>query len=207
MHPDQSKQPAKRGRKSKIPDGDKPNIRRRLLSGETAMSIAREYGVDDKVIRRINKEEAIEDGERRLPVEIVKEASEKSLANDLNDPSIRKVLELAGESDRDLFYSHKADLLEITLQLNLASMLSAQNAHKLAKMAQNHLSKIEDDAKLDSESRAVLSDAMALQASSNEAAKQPMKLFEIATKQPPPPPEDKPLRIIGGLPDKLYENG
>jgi hypothetical protein len=207
MTTDKSKPPAKRGRKSKIPDGDRPKIRLRLVAGESAKSIAREYGVDDKVIRRINKEAATEDGEVRLPVETIKEASEKSLANDLNDPSIRKVLELAGESDRDLFYSHKADLLEITLQLNLASMLSAQNAHKLAKMAQNHLSKIEDDAKLDSESRAVLSDAMALQASSNEAAKQPMKLFEIATKQPPPPPEDKPLRIIGGLPDKPYENG
>lgn len=180
-------------------------MRRRLLAKETAKSIARDFGVDDKVIRRMKSEITKDGAENRLPVGQIMEAAEKSVQNDLTDPVIRPLLEIMGEKDRDLFFKHKDGLLEVTLQLNLASRLSAQNAHKLAAMAQNHLNKIETNGILDAETRPILNDAMELQSCSNEAAKQPMKLFEIATKQPPPPPEDKPLRIIGGLPDVPYE--
>ncbi len=194
-----------KGRPSRLTDEQKEDVRKRLLAGEAATSIGRRYGVDEKVIRRIKSEVCKTDGKARLPVDTIKEAAQKSLQNDLQDPDVRTALEKMGAQDRDLFYNHKNDLLEITLQLNLSSKLSAQNAHKLAAMAQNHLSKIETDGVIDDEARLTLKDAMSLQMSSNEAAKQPMKLYEIATKQPPPPPEDEPLRIIGGLPDELYD--
>lgn len=193
------------GRKSKIPEGEREKIRARLMRGDTMADIARDYGVDPKVIQRMKHLAKQEGGETRLPVGMIKQAAEKSLENDLRDPVVRNLLEIAGQSDRDLFYNHKNDLLEITMQLNLSCKFSAQNAHKLAAMAHNHLSKLETTALLDSESKETLNKAMVLQDASNESAKQPMKLFEIATKQPPPPPEDKPLRIIGGLPEVPYE--
>lgn len=184
---------------------DKETIRRRLLAGEKQVDLAAEYAVNVKTISRIYIESPVEEGEPRLPVAKIKEAAQKSLDNDLNDPVVRELLEKAGQSDRDLFQSHKADLLETVLQLNIAVKISAQNAAKLARMSKNHFDKLEDDSPLNSENRLIKNDAMELQVDSNEAIKAPMKFFEIATKQPPPPPEDKPVRVIGGLPDIPYE--
>ena len=175
----------KYGRPSKLTDEQKEDVRKRLLAGEKALHLAREYKVDEKVIRRLKSEPAKTDGITRVPVEQIKAAAEKSVANDLNDPVIRPLLEQMGNQDRDLFYNHKNDLLEISMSLNLSAKLSAQNAHKLAAMAQNHLNKVEIDAQLDGDSRKNIMDAMELQASSNECAKQPMKVFEIAVKVPP----------------------
>lgn len=171
----------KRGRKSKLSDVKKDEIRKRLLAGEGSAGLGREYGVDEKVIRRIKAEPAKdEDGTPRLPVDQIKEAARKSLENDLNDPVVRSLLDNANEEDRGLFYSHKADLAETALQLSLSAKLHAQNAHKLAAMAQNHFNKLDLESPLTAETRPILADAMELTACSNESSKQPLKLFEIA---------------------------
>lgn len=193
-----SKEKSNRGRKSKLTDAQREEIRKRLLKGEQCASIAREHGVDPKVIRRIKSESSngSKPGTIRMPVAEIKQVAEKSVLNDLSDPEIRPLLETMGDEDRNLFYAHKNDLMEISLHLNMASKFSALNAHKLAKMAQNHLNKLEDDSKIDGETVTVLNDAARLQAESNEAAKQPMKLYEIATRQPPPPPPPNSERRI-----------
>jgi len=194
-------------RKSKLTEEQWEDIRKRVIAGESVRGLAAEYS---KIIGGTISEAAIRQRIKtttggRVSVDSIKLAAQKSLQNDLSDPEIRPILESIGPKDWDLFHSHKSDLLEMTMHLNLAAKLSAQNAHKLAEMAQNHLSKVETDAELDADTRISINDAMMLQSCSNESSKQPMKLFEIATKQPPPLPEDKPLRIIGGLPDVPYE--
>jgi len=178
----------------------KEEIRRKLLAGERPVDLAPEYGVTIKTISRMKREAQYpENGHMRVPVDDIKAAAAKSLQNDLADPIVRPLLEAMGDQDRSLFYSHKADLMEITLQLSMASKYSAQNAHKLSRMAQAQLSKINEDAPTEDGGRDLLNNAMMYQAGANECAKTPMKLFEIATKQPPPQPEDKPIRIIGGM--------
>jgi hypothetical protein len=167
-------------------------------------------GVSDRHIRRIKNEgkEAKGNEAPRLPASDVKMAAARSVENDLNDPLIRPLLDSMGNEDRSLFHSHKSDLLEIVMQTNMASRYSAQNAHKLARMAQTELNKVDEQAvagtKEADHNLDTLRLALGYQAASNEAAKQPMKLLEITLKAPAPPPEDKPIRIIGGLPDKDY---
>jgi hypothetical protein len=191
------------GRKSKLTDAQRDDIRRRILAGEQCASLGREYGVDDKVIRRLKSLPSKDGNTVRVPVKSVKDAAHKSMQNDLSDPIIRPLLDIMGQKDRDLFYAHKADLMEVAMQLNMTARYSAQNAHKLSRMAQAHLSKINEESPNDDGGRELLNDAMMYQDAANESSKVPLKLFEIATKQPPPPIEDKPLRIIGGLPDNV----
>ena len=193
------------GRKSKLTDAQRDDIRKRLLAGEQCASLGREYGVDSKVIRRLKSLPSKDGNIVRVPVELVKEAANKSMQNDLTDPVIRPLLEAMGQKDRDLFFAHKADLLEVAMQLNMAARYSAQNAHKLSRMAQTQLSKINEESPNEEGGQGFLNSALIFQDAANESSKIPLKLFEIATKQPPPPSEDKPMRIIGGLPDVPYE--
>ena len=132
------------GRKSKLTDEQREDIRKRLLKGEQAASLGREYGVDDKVIRRLKSQPSKDGNTVRVPVQDVKDAAHKSMQNDLSDPVIRPLLDVMGQKDRDLFYAHKADLMEVAMQLNMAARYSAQNAHKLSRMAQTQLSKINE---------------------------------------------------------------
>jgi hypothetical protein len=188
-------------RPSKLSEEQWERIRQRVLAGESVNGLAKEYGISEGAIRqKVKKQRA-----GRISTTEIKEAVARSVQNDLNDPVVRDVLERAGQHDRDLFQSHKADLLETILQLNITVKIAAQNAAKLARMSKVHFDKLEDDSPLNAENRVIKADAMELQVDSNEAIKAPMKFFEIATKQPPPPPEDKPVRIIGGLPDVPYE--
>jgi len=196
-------------RKSKLTPEQWEEIRKRVIAGEHVRALAKEFSerigeaITEAAIRKAVKKPSAES--KRIPVDAVKAAALQSVRNDLDDPKIRPLLDVMGDADRNLFHNHKADLLEITLQLNMASKYSAQNAHKLSRMAQTELGKMDEDKPPDEETEKLLRNAMAFQVASNEAAKQPMKLFEIATKQPPPPPEDKPIRVIGGLPDIPYD--
>jgi hypothetical protein len=208
MKKDKTKKPAghgKQGRPSKLSPEQRETIRQRLVSGGKPTLIAREYGVDPKVIQRIKTGYTKEGDKPRASTDSIKAIAQKSLQNDLADPGIRPMLETMNEQDRSLFYAHKADLMEITLQLNMAARFSAQNAHKLSRMAQYQLSKLNEEAPGEDGGPALLINAAGFQEMANDAAKIPLKVFEIATKQPPTPPEDQPLRIIGGLPEVPYE--
>jgi hypothetical protein len=197
------------GRKSKLTPEQWEEVRKERLAGSGWAELERKWKVNEATIRSHLREPSGKD-KNRVPIDAVQTAARKSVENDLRDPLIGPVLEKMGDQDRALFHAHKSDLLEIVAQMNLASRYSAQNAHKLARMAQIHLGKVDEEAAPGSPEAqvndATITYAMALQAGSNESAKQPMKLLEITFKAPPPPPEDKPIRVIGGLPERDYGN-
>jgi hypothetical protein len=197
MNPDKKKN----GRPSKLTDAQKEDARQRLLAGESAASIARSLKVDDKVIRRLKSETGKDaSGNKRFPVDTIRDAAHKSLQNDLNDPAVRPLLESMGDEDRNLFHKHKHDLMEITLHLSMAAKYSAQNAHKLTRMAQTEFSKMDEATPMSGEGAGdnanLLRDGMMLHASATEASKIPMKFFEIATKQVAPPLDPSVPRTI-----------
>lgn len=178
----------KPGRPSKLTDTQREEARRRLLDGESAVSIASIMQVDSKTIRRLRTEIGKDSsGRKRFPVNVIRDAAHKSLQNDLDDPAVRPLLESMGDEDRNLFYRHKHDLMEITLHLSMAAKYSAQNAHKLTRMAQTEFGKMDEDTPMSGDgsgdNASLLRDGMILNASATEAAKIPMKFFEIATKQ------------------------
>lgn len=197
------------GRKSKLTPEQWEEVRKERMAGAGWAELERKWKVNEATIRTHLRDPSGKD-KNRVPIDAVQAAARKSVENDLRDPAILPVLEKMGDADRALFHAHKADLLEIVHQMNLAGRYSAQNAHKLARMAQQNLSKVDEEAAPGTPDAArndtIITYAMALQSASVEAAKIPLKLVEITLKAPPPPPEDKPIQVIGGLPGRDYGN-
>jgi len=190
MEPKPKRKSAKRGPKrergrpsTSTPEKD-AEIRQRLLNGESGASIARAMGVSERRIGRIKREGETKKGEvSRLPTDAIREAAQKSVENDLNDPQVSSVLAKAGMEDRDLFFALKADITETALILSMAGKLGAISAKRLASMALMQLDKIKDPENLGEEGRNALQTFIAMQHASNIAAKLPTELMNIAARR------------------------
>lgn len=182
-------------------------IKRRIIRGEKVRALGKEYGIDESTIRRKCKDghkgAATPEG---VPVEKIKELAHKSIEIEAEEAKFKSMMESITTGDRNLVYSYKADLMEVSQQLTLAARTSAQNANLLSRLAQKQFGKIDEEAANGTKEAEANGEFIRMgigyQASANDASKIPLKLFEIATKQPPPQDNNERKIVFVNAPDE-----
>ena len=179
------------GRPSKLNERQWHDIGKRLLSGEKAADLAREFGVSSAVIsRRFAKSTA----------------TVKSVANQL--VSAENSLRELPVSQQIAALTLADELRAISMHMASAAKYSAANAHRLAGIAHGKVQQIDDAAPLDSESMESLKGVAVLQRMANDAAIIPSNLLaankdSMKTLQPHTPP---PQRVMVEVVDASMPN-
>lgn len=162
------------GRPSKLTEAQWDEIRRRLLEGERAADLAREYGVS----------------KTRISENVSKRASAVK--------DVAKQIVAAEVSFRKLSVSEQFDTVSIlrnltnTLgHLSSAAAYNAATSHRLAGIANMKVAEIDDAAPLDDKSREALKDIAVLTRMANEASEIGLNLVK-ANKEIFANPEDPP---------------
>lgn len=149
------------GRPSALTDAQWEQIGKRLLAGEKAAALAREYGVSKATIsQRFSKR-----------IETVKSVAHQLVATDEAFSKLNVSEQFAARSLAD-------DLKAISAQLASAARFSASTAHRLAGIANGQIDKIDDADPFSDDSLKVLKGIAALSTGANIAAEIPMGLLK-----------------------------
>lgn len=140
-------------RPSKLTDAQWEKIGKRLLQGESASSLAREFGISKASVS----------GRFSERVQKV-----KSVANQIVETD--RSLSLLNVSEQIAAHDLAAQLKSISGHLASAANYGAATAHRLAGIAHGKVSEIDDAAPLDEESLIALKGIAALTRMSNESA-------------------------------------
>ena len=149
------------GRPSKLTDRQWEAIGKRLLSGESAASLSREFGVSKAVIsQRFSKR-----------IQTVKDTANQLVAADMSMAKLNVSEQIAARSLAD-------ELIQISMHLASTAKYNAATSHRLAGIANNKVLEIDDAAPLNDESRAALKDVGVLVNMANMASEIPINLFK-----------------------------
>lgn len=141
------------GRPSKLTDAQWEKIGKRLLTGESTASLAREFGISKTAISlRFSKR-----------TETVKSVANQIVATD-------SALSFLNVSEQIAAFSLADELRAISKHLAGAAKFGAMTAHRLSGIAQSKSLEIDDAAPLDDKSRTTLADVNALTRMANGAA-------------------------------------
>lgn len=148
-------------RPSKLTDAQWEKIGKRLLDGESASSLAREFGVGKATIseRFANR------------LKTVKEAANQIVAAESTLGKLNVSEQIAARSLADR-------LKAISGHLAGAAEFGAATAHRLAGIANAKLQQVDDSQPLSEESRTALTDVAALSKMANEASQIGMNLLK-----------------------------
>ena len=115
------------GRKSKLTDKQWSEIDRRLIAGESARSLAKEFGIAESTIR-----ERFSDAHKKI----------KTVANQIveTEQALRALPVSAQISAHNL----ASELIAISTHLSSAAKLGAMTAHRLAGIANNQVQYVDD---------------------------------------------------------------
>jgi len=148
-------------RPSKLTDAQWEKIGKRILAGESAASLAREYGVSKTAISlRVSKR-----------VDAVKDAANQLVAADAAMAKLNVSEQITARSLAD-------DLKAISMHLAGAARYGASTAHRLAGIANAKAAEVDDAAPLDDESREALKDVAVLGKMANEASEIGLNLLK-----------------------------
>lgn len=169
------------GRPSKLTEAQWEEVRKRLLAGEKAADLSREYGVSKtRISERVSKR-----------VENIKTVANQIVAAEV---SLRS-LPVSEQNDA---LSLADDLKSISKHLAGAGRYGAATAHRLSGIAHMKVSEIDDAKPLDDESLAALKGIAVLTRMANESSEIGLNLLR-ANKDVEA--SDNEVKIIGGLPD------
>ena len=149
------------GRPSKLTDKQWEQIGKRLLSGEKASALAREFGVS----------KALVSGRFSERVETIKDVAKQIVATE-------SALSLLNISEQMAARSLADDLKAISTHLAGAARYGAMTAHRLSGIAQAKSLEIDDAAPLDEKSRQSMADVMMVTRVANEASAIGMNLLK-----------------------------
>lgn len=154
------------GRPSKLTDKQWEQIGKRLLAGECAAELAREYGISKASvsIRFSKRNETIKD-----------------VANQL--VATERAMSFLNVSEQMAARSLADDLKAISEHLAGAARFGAATSHRLAGIAHGKLADIDDAAPLNDESRTALRDIDVLTKMSNGASEIPLGLLKANKEQ------------------------
>lgn len=153
-------------RPSKLTDAQWEKIGKRLLTGESASSLAREFGVSKAAIStRFSKR-----------TEAVKDAANQLVAADVAMSKLNVSEQIAARSLAD-------DLKAISMHLAGAARFGASTAHRLAGIANAKAAEVDDAAPLDEQSREALKDVAILGRMANEASEIGLNLLKANKEQ------------------------
>lgn len=149
------------GRPSKLTESQWDQIGRRLVAGEKAADLCREYGVSKTALSlRFSKR-----------TEAVKDVATKIVAAETALAALVPVDQIAARSLAD-------ELKAISMHIAGAAKLGAATAHRLAGIAHAKVQEVDDAAPLDDRSREALKDVAVLQRMANEASEIGMNLIK-----------------------------
>lgn len=169
------------GRPSKLTEAQWEEIRKRLLAGEKAADLSREYGVSKtRISERVSKR-----------VENIKTVANQIVAAEV---SLRS-LPVSEQNDA---LSLADDLKSISRHLAGAGRFGAATAHRLSGIAHMKVSEIDDAKPLDNESLSALKGIAVLTRMANESSEIGLNLLR-ANKDVGG--DDGSITIHGGLPD------
>jgi len=172
------------GRPSKLTDAQWETISKRLLAGESAAKLAREFGVSKASISvRFSKR-----------IETV-----KTVANQL--VSAETSFALLNVSEQVAARTLADDMKDMQAHLFGAGRFGAATAHRLNGIAHAKVAEIDDAAPLDDESRKTLSDISALNKMANGAAEIATNLFRANKDAKPEDESPTPVAITFGVKD------
>lgn len=147
-------------RPSKLPEKKWAEIEKRLLQGEKAAALAREYKISPASISlRFSKR-----------IETVKNVAGQIVETE-------KALSLLNISEQSQAFSLAADLISISKNLAGAARYGSMTAHRLAGIANHQIDQIDDANPLNAESVESLKGIAALTKLSNEAASTGLNLL------------------------------
>jgi hypothetical protein len=148
------------GRPSKLTERQWQDIEKRLVDGEKAADLAREFGVSKTAIStRFSK---------RIE-------TAKTVANQI--VSAEQAFKALPVSEQIAALTIADTLRSISHHLGGAANFSAATSHRLAGIAHGKVQEIDDAAPLDAESREALKDVAVLQRMANESSTIPMALL------------------------------
>lgn len=169
------------GRPSKLTEAQWEEIRKRLLAGEKAADLSREYGVSKtRISERVSKR-----------VENIKTVANQIVAAEV---SLRS-LPVSEQNDA---LSLADDLKSISKHLAGAGRYGAATAHRLSGIAHMKVSEIDDATPLDQAGIETLKGIAVLTRMANESSEIGLNLLR-ANKDVEA--SDNEVKIIGGLPD------
>lgn len=148
-------------RPSKLTDAQWDKIGQRLLKGEKAADLAREYGVSKTRI-------SVRFSDR---IETVKEVAQQLVATETRMASLPMADQIAARTLAD-------DLKAISMHMASAAKYGAATAHRLKAIANAQVDKIDDADPLNSAGVEVLKGIAALERTANEAAELPLGLMK-----------------------------
>jgi hypothetical protein len=174
------------GRKSKLTEKQWDEIRKRLLAGEKASPLAREYGVAPSNISDRFSERLVE----------IRNIANRVVAAEIAMKSVATEVEAMPFSEKMVVLALAEDMRAISTDLSGAARHGAATAHRLAAIANKQVAKIDDENPM--ESQEVLQGISALTKMSNEAAKTGIDLIIANKKDPLPDPnaDEKRFREI-----------
>ena len=183
-------------RPSKLSERQWADVERRLLKGEIPAALAKEYGVDRAALTRKFSQQ----------LRNVKDVANQIVKTEyaINALPVAQQIQAFNLAD---------EIKGMNREMAIAGNCLAVTNRMFAKAAMDATTKImfksmsDDGETVDPARLAECTDEIAAVMKStlvaNESGKQPLKLMEIAAKTEKV--EDAPLRVIGGLPDKIYD--
>lgn len=154
------------GRPSKLTDAQWGEVESRLLSGETARSLGREFGVSEGAIRKkFGAHQKISAQSTQV----------RTVAEKLAEANI--ALTALPPSQRAIAVSLSEELRQISTHMAGAARFGAATAHRLSGIAHAKVQEIDDAAPLDDKSRDALKDVAVLTRMANDAATIPTNLL------------------------------
>jgi ABC-type transporter Mla subunit MlaD len=154
-------------RPSKLTPGQWKELERRLLAGETARSLGREFGVSESGIRKrfgAHQSVSAQSAQVRIAAEKLADA--------------QTALEILPVSQRQVAISLADDLREISRHLAGAARFGSATAHRLAGIAHAKVQEIDDAAPLNEASLEALRGVAALTRLANDAAATGLNLLK-----------------------------
>lgn len=149
------------GRKSSLTDKQWAEIERRLLKGEAARALAKEFGVSDTAIRKKYSSQQKE----------IKDVANQLVAAEMAFGSLPLSSQISARTLAD-------ELKEISMHLAGAARYGAATAHRLSGIAHAKVAEIDDAAPLNEESLKSLKGIAVLTQLANSAAEIPIGLLK-----------------------------
>lgn len=177
------------GRPSKLTPAQWAEVERRLLAGEGASALGREFGISEAAIRKkFGSHESVSAKSTKVRAVAEKIAEANVALEGLPARQRSAALDLA-------------ELLQSTsLSLGRAAELGAKNSHRLQHMANTALQQVDDALPLSEEkSVAALKTVAALTKMANDAAHIPVNLLAANKERMKEQPEDDPEKPRGVL--------
>lgn len=172
------------GRKSALTEKQWAEIERRLLKGEAARVLAREFGVSDTAIRKRYGSHQKE----------IKDVANQLVKAELAFSSLPLSSQISARSLAD-------ELKEISMHLAGAGKYGAATAHRLSGIAHGKVAEIDDAAPLDDESRTTLTDVAVLMKMANSAAEIGLNLLKANKDATPEDDKPTPVAVNFGVKD------